>query len=149
MRTVRIAAAMGDAPEPLAADAGLEELLERFGRADALPVVDGDGRLVGIVTSTAVEEEAMTGSGNGVTAEGLARPVRELRADALLEDAVHELSTADVPALPVLAAEGPEVVGWVTHRDVLRAYHRERARLSAGSAPHPDDAVAAPSPATT
>jgi CBS domain-containing protein len=67
----------------------------------------------------------------------LARPVRDLRADALLEDAVHALSAADAPGLPVLGPAGREVVGWITHRDILRAYHQERTRLSAGSAVTP------------
>ena len=135
MRTVPIAVAMRAMPEPLPGDAGLEELVDRFQRADVLPVVDDDGRLLGIVTSASVEEHAMSDADGDATAARLARPVRDLRVDAMLEDAVHALTTADAPALPVLAAEGTDVVGWVTHRDVLRAYHRERTRLTTGMAP--------------
>lgn len=57
-------------------------------------------------------------------------PTPPLRADDLLEDAVRALSLSDDPELPVLAAHSDEVIGWVGHRDILRAYHRERERLS-------------------
>jgi predicted transcriptional regulator len=53
-----------------------------------------------------------------------------LRADETLEEAVRWLARTDDPGLPVLAATGPAVVGWVTHREVLRTYHRGRQRLS-------------------
>ncbi len=137
MRSVRLQEAMDEVPTPLPPDAPLEVLVDRFGdaRTDVLPVVEPDGDLLGILTASSVEQRAMAGSGDDVTARRLARPVRELRADALLEDAIHALAHADAPALPVLGATGQRVVGWVTHRDILRAYHRERSRLVSGAVP--------------
>ena len=46
---------------------------------------------------------------------------------------MRALASGDESGLPVVSDEG-RVVGWLTHRDVLRAYHRERERLS----PHHD-----------
>lgn len=53
-----------------------------------------------------------------------------VRASDTLEDAVRCLARTDDPGLPVLAADGPAVVNWVTHRGVLRSYHAVRERLS-------------------
>jgi CBS domain-containing protein len=53
----------------------------------------------------------------------------ELHADDTLEDAVQALAATDEEGLPVLAAHDDEVVGWLTHRRLLRAY---RARVETG-----------------
>jgi CIC family chloride channel protein len=58
-------------------------------------------------------------------------PTPELRAGDTLEHAVRVLARTDGDGVPVLSADGEAVVGWLTHRDVLRAYHDERERLSA------------------
>jgi CIC family chloride channel protein len=131
MRTVPLAVAMGPLPQALAARATPAQMLDRFAeeRAEVLPVVDDARQLLGIVTARAVEEQALADPGRRVTAERLSRPAAELREDDLLEEAVRALSTVEAAALPVLAAEGHEVVGWVEHRDILRAYHDERERL--------------------
>lgn len=85
-------------------------------------------------------------------AEALVRSeASALRADASLEEAVRALAASDEPALPVLAADGATLVGWLTHRDLLRAYHRERTRLTppdAAPAAEPTPLAALGSPAT-
>jgi hypothetical protein len=43
---------------------------------------------------------------------------------------VRVLALSDDPAVPVLRPAGRAVVGWVTHRDILRTYHHERERLT-------------------
>lgn len=142
MRTVPVGVAMGPLPEPLTPDAPLAAVLERFTerREECVPVIAADGELIGIVSAVDVEERALARTPGDDSAASLAHTPRELHADDLLEDAVRALSLADDPALPVLAAAGGrQVVGWVTHRDILRAYHDERERMSP-SAPTPNGA---------
>jgi CIC family chloride channel protein len=130
MRTVPVAAAMGPVPEPLAPDAPLDAVVERLTREDCAPVIDAGGELVGVISAIDVEAEA----GGSAAARRLAHTPRELHADDVLEDAVRALSLSDDPAVPVLEPGGRTLVGWVTHRDILRAYHAERERLTPGAA---------------
>jgi chloride channel protein, CIC family len=140
MRTVPVAAAMGALPEPLHHDAPLAEVIDRLSRhADAVPVIDDAGELIGIVSPVDVEQQAVARASDQVTAGQLAHTARELHADDALEQAVRALTLTDDPGLPVLAPAGRTIVGWVTHRDILRAYHHERERLT----PTPVPAVAA------
>ena len=129
MRTVPVAAAMRPLPEPLAAGAPLAEVLERFQRDECVPVVGPDGELTGVISAVDVEEQALDSSADP-TAGRIAHAPRILHADDVLEDAVRALSLSDDPGLPVLEPGGRGVVGWVSHRDILRAYHAERERLS-------------------
>ncbi|CAN5258087.1 chloride channel protein [soil metagenome] len=46
-----------------------------------------------------------------------------LRVDDSLDDAVRALARSNGEALPVTGADGGAVVGWLSHRDVLRVYH--------------------------
>ena len=129
MRTVPVAAAMRALPEPLAADAPLAAVLERFRREECVPVVGPDGELAGVISALDIEEQALDAD-TEPTAGRIAHAPRELHADDVLEDAVRALSLSDDAGLPVLEPGGRGVAGWVTHRDILRAYHDERERLS-------------------
>jgi len=102
--------------------AGLAERLSEDGEG-ALPVVDSEGMLIGVVSADDLEP-ALTDIGGPDAARDLARPVPELRANAALESAARLLGDSEEGGLPVLAPEGSSVVGWITHRDVLRAYLR-------------------------
>jgi CIC family chloride channel protein len=51
------------------------------------------------------------------------RRAPELRVDESLEDAVRALAATDDEGLPILDTDGKGVVGWLTHRRLLRAYH--------------------------
>jgi CIC family chloride channel protein len=132
MRTVPVSAAMGPVPTPLAFDAPLAAVMADFAdRArDSAPVVDDDGALVGVVTAADLEERTLEESPDEALAVQIAHAGPELRAQDTLEDAVRALAIGDEAGLPVVSDEGRAVVGWLTHRDVLRAYHRERERLS-------------------
>lgn len=130
MAQISVAEAMGSLPRPLSPEEPLQAVIARFTaeRVDALPVIDGDGRLRGIVAATDVEQaigEAGARDGEHLAAT-LVRAAPELRADDTLEDAVRVLAGTDEEGVPVLAPEGEEVVGWITHRRLLRAY---RARM--------------------
>jgi chloride channel protein, CIC family len=127
MQLVTVREAMRPIPgsvPPAMPFARLAELLSG-GDEHALPVVDEAGRLIGVVSADDLEP-ALTDEGGPNTAGDLARPVPELRSDSALEQAARLLGDSEEAGLPVLGPEGREVAGWVTHRDVLRAYLRGR-----------------------
>jgi CIC family chloride channel protein len=132
MQAVRVADAMSEMPSPLSPAAPLATIVERFARerAEALPVLDAEGHLAGVVSAIAVEEHAVADSPARLTAAELAHATLELASTDTLEQAVRALARTDEPGLPVVAAGTREVVGWLTHRDVLRAYHQGRERVS-------------------
>jgi chloride channel protein, CIC family len=137
MRTVPVAAAMRPLPAPLAPDTPLTGVVERFthGREQCVPVIDADGELIGVISAIDVEAQALERAPADASATRIAHTPRELHADDVLEDAVRVLSLSDDPGIPVMAPSGRQVVGWLTHRDILRAYHNERQRLTRGVAP--------------
>ena len=124
MAQITIADAIGKVPPPLSPDLSMPELLSRFTaeRADALPVVDDDGTLLGVVAAGDIEQ-AIGGPTPELTAASLGHATPELRANQSLEDAIRVLAATDAEGLPVLDADGELVVGWLTHRRLLRAYH--------------------------
>ncbi|WP_433618275.1 chloride channel protein [Dactylosporangium sp. CA-139114] len=113
-------AVAGALPTALPADAGLAEVAERFaaGGHDALPVVDGRGRLRGVVPAVEVER-ALRDDAGGVTAADLASTVPVLRAGQSLDEALDAVVRAGGLGLPVQRDD--RLVGWVTHRDILAA----------------------------
>ena len=124
MAQISVAEAMGELPRPLAPGQPLRDVLDRFAneRTEALPVLDPDGALLGIVTAIDIEQ-AIGNARDGQTASSLVHETPELHLDESLEDAVRALALTDDEGLPVLDADGGTVVGWLTHRRLLRAYH--------------------------
>ncbi|HVV89236.1 MAG TPA: chloride channel protein [Solirubrobacterales bacterium] len=118
---IKVATAMHEGPGAVRADAAAADVAARLaaeGR-DALPVVDPEERVIGIVDARAVER-ALEGGGE-VAASDLVEDPPPLRADDDLGQAVVWLAEGDRSALPVLAADGG-LAGWLEHRDILRAY---------------------------
>ncbi len=124
MAQIPVAEAIGELPRALASEQPLRDVLDRFAgeRVEALPVLDQDGALLGIITAIAVEQ-AIGNARDGQTAGSLVHETPELRVDESLEDAVRALAVSDDEGLPVLDADGENAVGWLTHRRLLRAYH--------------------------
>jgi len=123
MEILSVADAMTPVPEALEPELPLSGVIARFsaeGR-DALPVIDGTGTYRGTVTSRELETSAWENVLDA-TAAGLAVATPTLRADQSLDDALATLIDHDRTGLPVLSTDGSRLVGWVTHRDVLRAY---------------------------
>ncbi len=114
--------AMGPPVDPLEASTPLAEVASIFlhqGR-NALPVVDASGAKIGVVTARGIERGA--GGEPPATIEPLVETVPELHPDQPLAVAVDWLAGGDREGLPILAPDSGEVVGWLEHRDVLRAY---------------------------
>jgi CIC family chloride channel protein len=141
MAQISVAEATGELPRPLKSEQPLRDVLDRFANehVEALPVLDPDGALLGIVTAIAVEQ-AIGNARDGLTASSLVHQTPELRVDESLEDAVRALALTDDEGLPVLDADGGKAIGWLTHRRLLRAYHahlqdRSGADQTSGSIP--------------
>lgn len=95
----------------------------------ALPVVDADGRLVGIVT----EADLLRGAGSAPRRGGrtttspagdtvaavMTSPVESLTPGADIDDAAHMMVRERIRCLPIV--DGASLVGVITRRDLLRA----------------------------
>ena len=129
MGLITIAEAMEPAPEALAGDEPLGELIGRFAQAGGgtLPVLDERGRLLGVLDAGDVERAADDGR-ERLRAHDLLRAAPELRAVDSLERGIEAMAGSDEDGVPVLDAEGGELVGWLSHRGLLRAYDARRAR---------------------
>jgi chloride channel protein, CIC family len=129
MALLAVRQAMQDVPVSLQQDTPLNEVIERLteGPTDGLPVVDENGAYRGTVTSQQVEE-AMRENALDADAGSLAKETTGLRPSQSLEEAVSAL-LRERSGLPVVEPETRQVVGWLTHMDVLRAYNR---RLEVG-----------------
>ena len=120
---ITVADAMEPVPEPVREDATLSDLVDRFARdaLETLPVIDGVGAYRGIVTANETEQAADSEL-NDLTAGELARSIPTLRTDQSLQDALSVLLAGEQHGVPVVAHEDGRIVGWLTHRDVLKAY---------------------------
>ncbi len=132
MAQISVADAMDRAPQALGPDDTLEELAACFASAgsDTLPVTDPGGALIGVLDAVEVER-ALAQHRHDLTAAGLARPAPAICARDSLEDAVLVLAARDEDGAPVLSERG-ELVGWLTHRRLLRAYRRRLLQASGG-----------------
>jgi CIC family chloride channel protein len=123
MQLLTVGEAMGLTPAPLSAQTPLHQIIDRFSaeRRDALPVVDAEGIFRGTVTSHQVEEAARDNVLDATAGE-LAVEEPGLRPRQSLTEALRLLVRDESSGLPVLSEDGRSVIGWLTHRDVLRAY---------------------------
>lgn len=126
------------------------ELVDRVSKGDrwflrrhAIPIVDGESRLVGIITQTDLLR-ATEGEGDrsvSVLKAGSVDPFK-IREDELLRDAVVKMLSNNVGRLPVVSAEDESrLVGYVDRTSVMSArmrwYEEEHVRerhLSLGKA---------------
>ena len=131
MAQTRVAEAMGEPPRPLRVEQPASEIIARFAteRSDSLPVTDSSGALLGVVAAVDLEQAVTRDSTQIRVAGDLMREAPKVRADESLEDAVAVLAAGDDEGIPVVDPDD-RMVGWLTHRRVLRAY-RDRAAGSA------------------
>jgi CIC family chloride channel protein len=151
MEILTVREAMRSIPIAVPADAAIGEFVERFvgdGR-DAIPVVDEQGAYRGVVTAHQVED-SMRENSLGSTAGSLAQHLPALAPDATLEQAIETLTHVEASGLPVVDRPGARVVGWLTHRDILRTYAaRIGAEVAVAERGKPATPAAGGSPAVT
>lgn len=121
-----VGAVMEPLPSPLPASTALADaadLLSLSGHG-ALPVVDGAGDYVGVVTAQAVAQALAEQQGSAPErVEQLAEPPAPVTADQPLAHALHTLLSAPGTGVPVLDPNRSEPVGWLSHQSALRAVH--------------------------
>lgn len=127
MATLMVRDAMKPAPPAVSTDMPIRQAISRVtgDGSDALAVVDERGRYRGVITARRLEETLEAGD-VGAHVGQLTEDVPAITDDQNLEEAVRALSWTDGSGLPVLTADGSRLVGWLTHRDVLRTYDRHR-----------------------
>ncbi len=123
MHAIALGQAMRPVPVSVAPDASVAHMIGRLadGAEDALPVVTDSGELIGVISADDLDA-ALRDPDGARSASDLARPVPELQADRPLDSGARALADSEEPGLPVVAGPGGKIVGWITHRDVLRAY---------------------------
>ena len=147
MEVLTVADAMQPIPAGVPQELGLGALIARFAEdgCEALPVVDETGAYRGTVSAQEVERAARANALDTVAGD-LAVNTPPLAPQQTLERALGVLVQNEHGGLPVVAADHQRVIGWVTHRDVLRAYNARlehsleraaRQQAAAGQAPRP------------
>jgi CIC family chloride channel protein len=118
---IPISAAMQPPPIPLAAEARMSDVAGRLAEEGrlALPVVDLDDRVIGVIDARAIEGALERGE-DGV-ALVLVESIPSLRSHDDLGKAIEWITEGDREGLPIIDASGG-LAGWVEHRDLLRAY---------------------------
>ena len=138
MEAITVAEAMRPTPEPVPAAAPLAEVLDRLSATDepALPVVDESGAFLGVLLDDELEQ-ALGEEDEESHAGSLMRQLPTLTATESLAEATATLVKSESAGLAVLDEKGERVVGWLSHRDILRVYDQrmklERARRGGGS----------------
>ena len=94
------------------------------GRFRRLPVVDGDGRLIGMLTDRDVREHAGHLADTRVTG-AMVEPAKTVHPDESVENAAIRLLRERIGGFPVVDAGGA-LVGIVTTTDMLRGLLAER-----------------------
>jgi uncharacterized protein (DUF39 family) len=94
------------------------------GSFDHLPVVSGDKRLMGIVTTWDISKAVANGNITKVS-EIMTRRVYSARPDEPIELAARQMDIHRISALPVVDKEG-HVIGMITSNDLSRLFARRR-----------------------
>jgi CBS domain-containing protein len=94
------------------------------GSFDHLPVISGDGRLMGIVTTWDISKAVANGKISRVS-EIMTRKVHSAMQDEPIELAARKLDTYSISALPVVDKEN-RVIGMITSNDLSRLFTGRR-----------------------
>ena len=99
------------------------------GKLTGVPVVDGDGVLLGMLTERdclkVVVAGALDGWPGGKVSDYMSRPAKSVGPQATLSDLVHLFLTRPYRKLPVVDESG-HVIGQVSRRDALTAFESAR-----------------------
>ena len=104
----------------------LRELSQRFASSHhcAFPVVDGDGRLIGVIDDDALRMAiCMQGMDSLVVAHDLIEAAPQLHPEESLQSAMHKMVTSGHDELVVVDSLDPtRLVGSLSRRDLIAAY---------------------------
>ena len=89
---------------------------------DALPVADRAGRYCGVVTARVVEERVEASDTRATVGAPRAPGAGRHRGPDARGGRRAAAASAEDSGLPVLDADRRRIVGWLTHRDLLRLY---------------------------
>lgn len=94
-------------------------------RHNGFPVIEGDSRLVGVITLEDIRETPLEGRLQRKVSEVMTTELVTAKPDESVEVALRRLTERDIGRLPVVAEGDPSrMVGLVTRSDVLNAYRR-------------------------
>jgi len=149
IRSYSVKDVMERKPAALRDDDSLAKVLKTFSEHDFLsyPVVDGDGRLVGLISFQQVRNTLATRELDAVLlAQDLMEPPRELTTpDAPLREALERMRQVGAEHMPVVASQDDrKLVGFLDRQLVMRAMTREIIRRREKA--HALTGSAAPSP---
>jgi CIC family chloride channel protein len=123
MELLRVSDAMQPLPPVLSETSRVEQAMAVLAEADVdgLPVVDDDGAYRGTITPQQVEQ-ALREDALDAPVANFVQDLPTLTPRQSLEDALEALLRAR-SGLPVVGRDQDVPVGWLSHVDVLRAYH--------------------------
>jgi chloride channel protein, CIC family len=137
MQRLTVADAMQPVSGSVTEDAELPAIVDRVaaGGPDGIPVTSGDGSYLGIVKAADLDL-AVRDDRADIRAGDLAISTPALQPMQTLDTTLSLLSRNDIAGLPVVV-EHDRLVGWITHRDILRAYSERMHSEPPPSAPKP------------
>jgi CBS domain-containing protein len=95
-----------------------------------LPVVDDEGKLVGIITEHDLMNFALSGDAADTrVSEVMTKPVETYAPDTLVAEIINHFAARRIRRVPVV--EDGKVVGIISRRDILREMNRIYSRLVA------------------
>jgi H+/Cl- antiporter ClcA len=134
LHMVHVSEVMETDVHPISADMTVADLAARissgepgFSLSQGLPIVDGDGRLAGVVTQgdllRALESDP---EGRASVLEAGSVPPIVAEPDELVLDALHRMVRHNIGRLPVVSCKDPEqMVGYFDRSHILKAWTRQ------------------------
>ena len=90
------------------------------------PVLDGEGKLVGIIALDDVRDNRINGEHDVLVKEAMSSRVFTVHHACTLRDALDLMTEHDIHHLPVVPADDPGVLsGFITRTDIMKAYTRK------------------------
>jgi len=125
---MRVRDVMSTDVQTVLADMSVESLIELMTRRHLLgfPVVDAEGRYIGMVRISNIEEEVLE-NGQDRTVADIVERVPTVFPDQTLEEALQHFGPTEQRRIPVVKRDNPDVlVGMLYAWDVVNAYRQVR-----------------------
>ncbi|HUW64530.1 MAG TPA: chloride channel protein [Spirochaetia bacterium] len=133
LRNILVRDAMVRDVATLPADLNVKEAfrLANQGAYSGYPVVNGQGRLAGIVTLKTLRNALKEGLHNQPVADVSPQQLAVITGRDTLRDAMIRLNEHDIKRLPVVSREDPhQLVGILTMADIMHAYNEDLAKVA-------------------